>query len=250
MPVQQTNPPQSTPAVGGQLVNPLISEIAGGLIFCITGNVRFALSIPLLSSELRHLLSLLEAGRFRELQAFAPLPDELLSLKGVFLAGKGDFTQCPNFAAVVQELVRVREMSRFPDFKMVLITDGTGLDAPDVQLGLRHFLPSDEVWIRLDSATYRDNEELIEKILSLAVKRPVVIQSAFFAVHGESPSNSEIKNYIRRLKKLRRCGAQVALVQICSPPPQDSKRDQLKLRNLSLIARRIREDTGCCTEFY
>jgi hypothetical protein len=244
------SPPQQATASCRLFVNPLISEIAGGLIFCITTEDRHSISVSLLSEELRQLLSLLEAGRFRELPTFETLPEDLLNLKGVFLTGQNEFTQCLNFAAIIKELVRIREMSRFPEFKIVLITNGMELDAPEVQLGLSHFLGSDEIWIRLNSIAFRENEELTKKILSFATKRPVVIQSAFFALHGEGPSNSEIKNYIRHLKKLKRGGALITLVQVCSPPLKDSKRDQLKLRNLSLIARRIREDSGFNTEFY
>ena len=78
----------------------------------------------------------------------------------------------------------------------------------------------------------------------------MVIQSAFFALHGEVPSASEIKNYIRQLKRLNRAGARISLVQVFSPPVRDPKRGQLKLRNLALIARRIRDESGLATEFY
>lgn len=226
------------------------------------------LNIARLSAELRRLLSLLEAGRFREVQGFESLPADLLRLKGVVLTGITESTHCPSFEAMIQELARVREMSRFPEFKIVLITDGKELNLPGVQLGLRHFLPSDEIWIQLDCATlpyqiksapsasrlesaaHQEDRDFIHQILSVAAKRPVVIQSAFFAMHGEAPSDSEIKNYIRHLKRLRRCGANIALVQVYSPAPKESKRAQLKLKTLSLIARRIRENTGLHTEFF
>lgn len=243
-------PVQQAPTPTRRLVLPLISEIAGGLIFCVRSQDRQPLSVSHLSSELRQLLSLLEAGRFRELDEFSSVPEDILHLKGVCLIGDPDFTHVPNFEAIVQELVRVRAMSRFPEFKIVLITNGEGLDTPPIQLGLRQFLISDEIWIRFNCGLLNNEDELIEKILQLATKRPVVLQSAFFALHGEAPANSEIKNYIRQLKKLRKAGARISLIQICSPQSNDPRREQLKLRNLALIARRVREESGFAAEFY
>jgi hypothetical protein len=261
------------------LVAPRISQLAGGLIFSIVGHGRIAINIPRISHELRYLLSLLEAGRFREFPGFADLPEDLLQLKGVFLSNHIEL--CSNFEAIVRELVRVREMSRFPEFKIVLITDGKDLDSAEVQGGLELFLVTDEIWIKLDCATlpyqarleghsrsessssrqsakaaaiesaaHREDQGLSQRILSVASRRPVVIQSAFHSLHGESPSESEVRNYIRHLKKLRRGGALISLVQVCSPTPRDLRRSQLKLKNLSLISRRIREDTGLRTEFF
>ena len=278
----------------------MISEIAGGLIFCINGNEQVPLNIPGVSQELCQLLSLLEAGRFREVKGFANLPDDLLRLKGVFLGGSKTFAHCPNFQALVRELERLREMSRFPEFKIVLLAEGGILESSNLQLGLDLFRPTDEVWIQLDCSSLpyqarfeersrrldgsplpyqskfeerfhplkgsqppsqpepkavpppprQDDESFAQNILTLASRKWVVLQSAFYALHGEAPSDSEVKNYIRHLKKLKRCGAKIASIQVYSPAPKDPKRSQLKLKNLALIARRIREETSLPTEFF
>ena len=49
--------------------------------------------------------------------------------------------------------MHIRALGEFPFFKIVLITNGTGLDRPQVQQGLKHFTKSDELWAKLDGGT-------------------------------------------------------------------------------------------------
>jgi len=108
-------------------------------------------------------------------------------------------------------------------FKIVLITNGTGLNEPHVLRGLEFLTRSDEVWIKLDGGTQafidqvnRPNvtlEKILANILLVGRLRPVVIQSLFPAIHGEEPPLQEIQEYAQRLKELKAGGAQISLVQ-------------------------------------
>ena len=100
----------------------------------------------------------------------------------------------PDFAQAVQEVVHVRASRLFPFFKVVLITNGSGLDLAPVQEGLRYFTRKDEIWIKLDAGTqdYMDRvnrsevplDKMMENTWLIGQKRPIIIQSLFPLLHG------------------------------------------------------------------
>jgi len=160
----------------------------------------------------------------------------------------------------VQSVVRTRALGGF--FKIVLLTNGTGLDQPQVLRGLEYLTKSDEVWIKLDGGTQSlidkvnrpdiPLEKILANILHLGKLRPVVIQSLFPAIHGEEPPFEEIREYTLRLKELKDCGAQISLVQIYSAarPGVNTDWGHLPLRVLSQIAQTVRQSTGLRTEVF
>src|SRR5579871_2227112 len=145
--------------------------------------------IDIMAGELKKTLAFVHGGRLRERPWYQSLPDEMLRLRHVTLSGDGEPTFAPNFAEAVQSAVHVRAMGGFPFFKLVLITNATGLDQPQVLQGLDHFHRSDEIWAKLDAGTdaylrkINKTDVPLEKILSnillLAKQRPVIIQSLF-----------------------------------------------------------------------
>jgi hypothetical protein len=128
--------------------------------------------------------------------------------------------------------------------------------------GLGLFTARDEIWAKLDGGTpeylARVNrpgpplEKLLSNILSLARRRPVVIQSLFPSINDQAPSAAEIEAYVRRLAELAAGGAQIPLVQIYSAtrPTAHSECGHLPLRTLSDIARRVREGSGLKAEVF
>jgi len=220
------------------------------------------LNIDVMAQELKKTLAFVLAGRLRERPWYRALPDELLQLRHVALSGDGEPTFAPNFVEAVQAVVHVRALGGFPFFKLVLITNGTGLDQPHVQQGLKFFTKSDEIWIKLEGGTqaYLNKvnhpnvplEKIISNILLIARQRPVVIQSLFPAIHGEDPPLEEIEQYAQRLKELKNSGAQISLVQIysASRPTPNSGCGHLPLKTLSRIAQAVRLATGLKAEVF
>lgn len=220
------------------------------------------LDVDVMAAELRKTLSLVQEGKLRERPWYSSLPDELLKLRHVTLSGDGEPTLAPNFADIVEAVVHVRAMSGFPFFKIVLLTNATGLDQPQVQEGLSHFTKSDEIWAKLDGGTQaflnrvdRPNaplEKVLNNILTLARQRPVIIQSLFPAINGEEPPLQEIDQYALRLKELKERGAQISLVQIYSAtrPMWHAESGHLPLRVLSQIAQTVRQVTGLKAEVF
>jgi len=223
---------------------------------------ELALDVDAMGDELRRTLTFVHQGRLRERPAYQALPDELLQLRHVALSGDGEPTLTPNFTEAVQAVVRVRALGGYPFFKIVLITNATGLDRPQVQEGLKHLTKSDEIWAKLDGGTQaflnkvnRGNvslEKVLKNILSLARQRPVVIQSLFPAINGEEPPLEEIEQYAQRLKELKADGAQISLVQIYSAarPMSHAECGHLPLKTLSQIAQNVRQATGLKAEVF
>jgi len=220
------------------------------------------LDVAVMEKELERTLEWVLSGQIRERSHYRSLPDELLQLQHVALSGDGEPTLCPNFVEVVETVVHVRARGRFPFYKLVLITNTSGLDLPAVEQGLRLLTPRDEVWAKLDAGTQdymnRVNKPdcTLEKVLAnihrLARQRPVVIQSLFPLLNGLEPPESEIEAYVERLKELKTGGAQISLVQIYSAtrPTTHSECGHLSLRSLSRIARRVRDVTGLNAEVF
>ena len=220
------------------------------------------LDVEVTAAELKKTLEFVLAGRLRERPSYHGVPDELLRLRHVTLSGDGEPTLAPNFADAVQAIIHVRAMGGFPFFKLVLITNATGLDESQVQQGLKYFNRADEIWAKLDGGTqaylHKVNhldvplEKILHNILSLARQRPVIIQSLFPSIDGEQPPLEEIEQYALRLKELKAGGAQIPLVQIYSAtrPTPNSSCGHLPLKTLSRIAQVVRQIAGLKAEVF
>jgi wyosine [tRNA(Phe)-imidazoG37] synthetase (radical SAM superfamily) len=223
---------------------------------------KAALDIKIMIEELERTLDLVHSGAIREHSCYKNLPATLLELRHVNLSGDGEPTHCPNFLEAMHEIIHLRARGRFPFFKLVLITNASGLDRPDVESGLRLFSPSDEVWAKLDAGTQEhmnrvnkpdcNIEKILENILRLARTRPVIIQSLFPAIGNQAIPSQEVEAYIQRLKELKEAGARIPLVQVYSAtrPAAHPECRHLSLSKLSAIARRVREATGLKAEVF
>ena len=220
------------------------------------------LDVEVMAAELERTLAYIQSGHIRRLACFASTPADLLHLQHVAISGDGEPTLCPKFAEAVREAVHLRALGRFPFFELVLVTNGTGLDLPAVQHGLKFFTKQDEIWVKLDAGTqaYMDRvnrskvrlDQVTANILTLARQRPVVIQSLFPTIAGEEPPEREIEAYAQRLAGLTRAGAQISLVQVYSAgrPSANEACGHLPLKSLSRIAQQVRKATGLPVEVF
>jgi wyosine [tRNA(Phe)-imidazoG37] synthetase (radical SAM superfamily) len=227
------------------------------------------LDCAVMSDELRRMLAAVDDGEIAALPEYRAVPKELLVLKAVALSGDGEPTLCPNFAEVVESIIHVRAEQRI-FFKLILISNATGLHLPEVQRGLEQFSGEDELWLKLETGTQEAMDRInrpvgsplknppptlglaMHNILAIGRKRPVVIQSLFPMIKGEAPTDTEIDGYIERLRELKQGGCQISLVQIYSAhrSPVNPKCGHLPLRILSDIARRVRTSTGLKAEVF
>lgn len=224
------------------------------------------LIVPVMVAELERTLEWVRSGELRHRPLYRNVPPELMKVGHVCLSGDGEPTLCPNFVEAIEAISHLRARKRFPFFKLVLISNATGFNRPEVVHGLSLLNPRDEVWAKLEAGTQeymnRINrpdcqlETIIANILTLARQRPVIIQSLFPSTHHngheETPPPSEIEAYVQRLRELKEAGAQIMLVQIYSATrhTMHSKCGHLRLRQLSHIAQRVREVSGLMTEVF
>jgi wyosine [tRNA(Phe)-imidazoG37] synthetase (radical SAM superfamily) len=213
-----------------------------------------------MATELWRTIQAVQHGKLGQRPGYQGLPAELITLRHVALSGDGEPTLAANFYEAVQAVIRVRALGGF--FKIVLLTNGTGLDQAPVLRGLELLTKSDEIWIKLDGGTqaWLDKvnrpdvklEKILSNILQIGHLRPVIVQSLFAAIHGEEPPFEEIKAYAQRLKELKDAGAQISLVQIYSAarPGTHPEWGHLPLRVLSQIAQTVRQDAGLRAEVF
>jgi wyosine [tRNA(Phe)-imidazoG37] synthetase (radical SAM superfamily) len=218
--------------------------------------------LDVLAAELENFLSLAHDQRLREFPYFQTVPTDLLELKGIALSGEGEPTLSSQFSEIVREVVHVRSGGKFPFFKLVLITNGVGLDLPEVQQGLQLLTSRDEIWAKLDTGTqeYMDKvnrasaslQKVLANILLVGRERRIIIQSLFPLLDGQEPPAQEIEFYVGHLQQLKNAGARISLVQVYSAhrPSHHPKCGHLPLKSLSRIAQRVREVTGIPAEVF
>ena len=219
--------------------------------------------IETMVAELETTLAMAYQGKLAKLPKYRAVPPELLQPRHVTLSGDGEPTLCHNLPEVVQAVAHLRALGSLPFFKIVLVSNATGLDQPAVQRALNILTAQDELWLKLDAGTpeyfrrvNRPREPLFDKVLENILltgrKRPVVIQSLFCELDGQPPPPEEIEEYVKRLRELKEAGAQIALVQIYSAlrPTMHAGCRHLSLRTLSGIAVAVREKTGLRAEVF
>jgi wyosine [tRNA(Phe)-imidazoG37] synthetase (radical SAM superfamily) len=205
-----------------------------------------------MAEELRETLVLAASGGLRQRPRYASLPEDLVQVRHVAISGDGEPTISSHFAEALQSVVHLRLRGQVPFFKIVVVTNSTALDRPEVQMALRYLDGTDEIWAKLDGGTEaylrRLNgatiplAKIIDNILLTARQRPVVIQSLFPAIDGEPPPTEEIEQYALRLKELKAAGAEIPLVQVYSAtrPMAGTGCGHLPLKALSQIAKTVR----------
>jgi len=266
---------------GNQFVYCVLSQRAGGLsiginmnpdkccdfdcIYCEvdrshqSGPTR--VKIDVMIAELENMLVMVESGRVAEL-GYSPASLELLPFKEVALSGDGEPTLCPKFRQILEAVLHFRARRGPPFFKIVLLTNATGLHFRDTQAGIAMLGPDDEIWAKLDAGT-QDYMNIVNRpgipldlvlrnIRELACRRPVIIQSLFPLIDGAEPPEGEILAYAKALRELKDAGAHIPLVQIYSAhrTAMNPACDHLPLRSLSRIARTVREVSGLNAEVF
>ncbi|MCZ7648985.1 MAG: radical SAM protein [Planctomycetota bacterium] len=217
-----------------------------------------------LVAELREVLGGLKpGGKLWSEPEFAALPAGKKRVTDIAFSGDGEPTTFKNFREVAARCVEVKEGLGFDDAKVVLITNATGLDRPDVKEALR-FLDAHrgEVWAKLDAGTpeyFRliDHTEfpfqrILENIVSCAREREIVIQSCFMRVRGSGPDDREIKAFCQRLLKLKAEGARIRLVQVytVARPPAYGVVSSLSQVEVDSVVASVKRIAGLRAEAY
>lgn len=208
-------------------------------------------NLGVLESELRYLV-----GNHRNLFAepdFREVPPDYRRLNDIAFSGDGEPTASPLFPQTVQLAAKVRQDCGELNAKIIVITDACFLTRPKVAEALalldQH---NGEIWAKLDAGTEeyfrRVNrpshrlQHVLDNILAAVRVRPIVIQSLFTRLEGQSPPASEIAAYADRLRWVCENGGRISLVQIYSVArrPAEPYVSALAPEELEQIARAVR----------
>lgn len=215
--------------------------------------------LAILHDELHLALEEAVSGRLWAEERFARTPPELRRINDVAFSGDGEPTCLGNFDRAVTVGAAALRHFDLPAVKLVVITNATQLDRPQVQRALPILDEANgEIWAKLDAGTeerfQRINrphggitlERIVENIASVARGRPVVIQSLLLRLDGEPPGSEEVEAYCDRLVEIGERGGQIRLVQLHSVarPPAEASASTLGEEQLEAIAARVRERLG------
>lgn len=204
----------------------------------LTPPKRRDLDLDLLVDELGLLLDLATSGEIYEIPPFDSARPEQRRLNDIAFSGDGEPTTVREFAEAVQRIARLKGQRGLDLVKLVLITDSSRLQAPDVVAGLETLMAHQgEVWAKLDAgseAFYREIcrsqvpfQRILDNLLATARRWPIVIQTLFLDWKGQGPSEAELEAYCGRLEHILGNGGQLQAVQlytVARPTPEPEAR--------------------------
>ena len=217
-----------------RLVYPVISRRSGGLSLgvnlnpdkrcnfdCVYCQVERDEDLPIkepsllqLEQELRHWLTAIAEEGYRG-----------YPLKDIGLAGDGEPTTVRILPQVLQLLLDLKqEFELAAEVKLVLFTNGTGLERKDLQpLWQSFYQAAGEVWCKLDywdeqslqqlNRTELRFERLINKISDFGSQYPLVFQSCFFSWQASKFTDGYYDRYIELVQQLVDSGVRLEKIQ-------------------------------------
>jgi wyosine [tRNA(Phe)-imidazoG37] synthetase (radical SAM superfamily) len=263
-----------------RFVYPVVSRRSGGIsvgvnlnpdkvcnfdcIYCQVDRTRQSetrfVALGQLLAELDTTLRLVTSGEIFRSEPLAGTPQPLRRLCDIAFSGDGEPTTYRNFDEIIAAVAELKKRHGLAGVKLVLITNASMFHRPAVRRGLALLDAHDgEVWAKLDAGTdayYHLIERtvipfarILENITEAARVRPVVIQSIFMRVQGDSPSAAEVEAYCERLSEIVAAGGRIKLVQVytVARPPAESFVTPLPRAEVDAIAARVGERTGLPT---
>jgi len=212
------------------------------------------ISLNRLKSELVDILGRVLSGQIYNFEPFDKAPRKLRRLNDIALSGDGEPTAAPDFLNACKEIIQVKRELSLEKLKIVLITNSSLLDMPEVQEGLKLLdVNQGEIWAKLDAGNEsffqfvnRSSvpfEQILKNITQAAQIRPIVIQSLFMRLDGRRVSQSEVAAYAERLAEIVQSGGQIISIQLhtIARPPRQTRVSALTAEEVDEIAREINQ---------
>lgn len=224
----------SRDVAGMTYVYPVVSRRAGGVsiginlnpnnacnwrcIYCQVPELKRGtapvIDLARLEAELRTFLHDILHGNFMQAQ----VPPEARRINDIAFSGNGEPTSAREFEQVVELIGRVKADYDLPEaLKLVLITNGSLIERPGVQAGLRRMAAlNGEVWFKLDSVTREGRRSINNTSMSLKQVRenlelatflcPTWLQTCVFQIDGLPPTQLESDAYLTFIEKFLQGG--------------------------------------------
>jgi len=260
-----------------RFVYPVLSRRSGGIsvginlnpdkicnfdcIYCqvdrtTTSEVTFVETKRLLQ-ELEAVLRLVVSGEIYRTEKFRATPAGQRRLCDIAFSGDGEPTTYRNFDQLIADCAAVKDRLGLDAVKMVLITNASMFHRPHVQRGLEILdAHQGEIWAKLEAGTdeyYQRVErtvipfrQVLDNIALAARIRPIVIQSLFMRIDGQSPPAEELTAFCDRLSEMVDRGGQIKLVQIYTVArrPAESYVTPLSDDQVDRLVERVKKRTG------
>ena len=260
-------------SAGMTYVYPVVSRRAGGVsvginlnpnnacnwacVYCqvpeLTRGTAPEIDLAQLEAELRAMLSDILHGDFMQTR----VPEGARRLNDIALSGNGEPTSAKAFPQVIELIGRVMmDFDLTGKIKLVLITNGSLLDRPRVQDGIKKMAAlNGEVWFKFDSATANGMRSInqtrispdkqFERLAAAAHLCPTWLQTCVFALDGAPPSDVEQAAYLAAAGRIRQESIPVQGVLLYglarpSMQPQAGRLSTLPAAWLDAFAEKIR----------
>lgn len=178
-----------------------------------------------LQAELEAILQDEISGSLYDTSPFDLLDPAGRGIRNIAFSGNGEPTASPCFDAAVRIAARARQRFELKDTKIVLITNASRLDRPEVCAALAVLDENNgEIWAKLDAGTeayFRKVNRskislgnILDNILRTAQIRPLILQTLWLRLNGSVPSSTEIEAYCSRLIGLLSSGGRLKGLQL------------------------------------
>jgi wyosine [tRNA(Phe)-imidazoG37] synthetase (radical SAM superfamily) len=173
------------------------------------------------------------------------VPPEARRLNDIALSGNGEPTSAPNFDEVVALVGEIMAEFDLPGkIKLVLITNGSLMQRPEVQAGLKKMAAlGGEVWFKLDRATAQGMQEVngsrqtsgkVRDQLRIAASLcPTWLQTCVFALDGQPPNPAECGAYLDFIAALKKEDIAVQGVQLYGLARPSLQSEAYRLSNVT-----------------
>jgi wyosine [tRNA(Phe)-imidazoG37] synthetase (radical SAM superfamily) len=198
---------------------------------------RSDVDLDQLEREMDALLELTANGGLFAVSPFDSARPEQRRLNDIAFSGDGEPTTAPEFAGAVERIAQLKRRRGLDAVKLVLITDATRLQAPDVLRGLEVMMANQgEIWGKLDAgseAYYREINRskvpfarILDNLAATAARWPITIQTLFLEWRGQGPDAREVEAYVQRLRAILDRGALqgIQLYTVARPTPEPEAR--------------------------
>jgi wyosine [tRNA(Phe)-imidazoG37] synthetase (radical SAM superfamily) len=217
-----------------------------------TPGPRADIDLAQLEQEMAALLDLTVSGTLFRTSPFDSARPDQRRLNDIAFSGDGEPTTAPEFADAVDCIARLKRARGLDQVKLVLITDATRLQAPEVLRGLDLMMANQgEIWAKLDAGTeahYREVNrsrvpfaKILDNLAATAARWPIVIQTLFLEWRGQGPGVEEVEAYLACLRGILTRGRLqgIQLYTVARPTPEPEARP-LKAAVMDDLALRVR----------
>jgi len=216
-----------------------------------------------LMAELDSMLGFVTSGAIYEDSKFSSVPSDLRRLNDIAFSGDGEPTTYQNFDQIVLQAADLKKQHGLVETKMLLITNATMFHRTKVQDALDILDANNgEIWAKLESGTEEyyhlvartkiPFQQILDNITLASQKRPIIIQSLFMKIQGESPSEAEILAFCDRLNDIKSAGGLLKLIQIytVARQPAESFVASLEPAEVDSIANVVNRKTNIPTDVF